>query len=114
MRVPEFRKDAGYVGGFCADYKQNEKRIALFVFQFENIPSAEAFLDSKFEEWHAAYDSHGERSVVDLSGQNITRWVLPKHGIAYGWRYSKFVLAMYGPTADDDDMQDFVYALKLI
>ena len=49
-------------------------------------------------------ESHGER---------ITRWVLPKHGITYGWNRGTIVLLMYGPNADDADMREFVLSLKL-
>jgi len=114
LTVPEFRKVEGYVGGFCADYRQNEKRVALFVFQFKNSSSAQAFFDNKLQEWDASYKPDGERSIVDVCGQNIIRWVLPKRGVAYGWHYGKFVFAMYGPTAEDSDMRNFARALKLM
>lgn len=112
--VPELRKFDGYAEGFCADYRQNEKRVALFVFQFKNLSSAEAFFDNKLQEWDASYKSDGERSVVDVSGQKIIRWVLPRHGLTYGWQCRKFVFAMYGPAAEDSDMRNFTRALKLM
>jgi len=111
--VPEFRKVEGYVGGFCADYRRNEKRVALFAFQFNNLSCAQAFFENKLQEWDARYKSDGERSVVDVSGQKIIRWILPRRGVAYGWQYGKFVFAMYGPTAEDSDIRNFARALKL-
>lgn len=111
--VPEKRKAEGYLEGFCADYRQNDKRIAMFAFQFTDGSHAQAFFDEKLQEWDTEYALAGERSLVKVTGERITRWVLPKHGITYGWIRGTIVLLMYGPNADDADMREFVLSLKL-
>jgi hypothetical protein len=64
------------------------------------------------KEWDANFMPDGEKSLIHILGMDIIRWILPKHGVAYGWRYGKFVLAMYGPNAEDEDMRNFMNTFK--